>query len=326
MSLQRNTPEYDEDRMWYLLLLFGVPVATREQGMKEHFRTVQEECKTHGITIRKLLVHWGKSRDTNGRYVFRFSGCRRDDAAAVRFAESFLYAFSLVHGPIAERDHDSLILRIPPDIIKGRTAVLLDDLIRLEESREPDPLSVKRPRLTIGQTTITSRDRFEAAWRVCNVTYSNENLFEATRFLKTSFDNFYVWPGQISQVASDPEMGPITSSHQAKSEDALLNAFKAVEAIIGDPPKDEAKLFHKLRLIGVDPEEAVGYRGRRALHQVIRQMSRDRDKKAAHGSTRDRTIKAADLLDYQECAAWVVLSAIEKSRKESRKCSIFSSR
>jgi hypothetical protein len=323
MARRLDPKSMEESQVWYLLLLFGVPFPTFGEDPRDHFRTVREECEAVGVKVRRLFVHSDQSsqgRDTNGRYLFRFLRYKRDDQAAVRLAESFLYGLSLVHGPMTEPHHDSLVLRVPDSMVRERDEVLLDKLVKLEESRDPEDRALSFPCSTIGQLSMTTPDRFEAAWRIARVTFADEHLFEATRFLERSHENFYVYPGQIRQVASDPEMVPITSAHQTDFEDALQNAFKAVEAIIGDPPKDERKFFLKLRQIGLDPQEEVGYRTKTPLHQVIRDMNRERDKKSAHGSTRDRTIKAAELLDYQECSRCVVMAAIEAARGSSVFC------
>ncbi len=37
------------------------------------------------------------------------------------------------------------------------------------------------------------------------------------------------------------------------------DAFKAIEAVIGDPPRDDRKFFDKLKNIVIDPQEKVGY-------------------------------------------------------------------
>ena len=177
--------------------------------------------------------------------------------------------------------------------------------------------TISFPHPTMGQVSTTTVDRYEAAWRIARVTFGQESLFDATRFLKRSHDNFYVYPGQIQKVTSDLEVVPETSSQQTKFEDALQNAFKAVEAGIGDPTRDDRRFFMKLRQIGLDPQEEVGYKTRTALHRVIRDMNRARAKKSAHGNPRSRTIKAADLLNYQACSACVVMAVIEAARGSS---------
>ena len=108
------------------MLLLGVPFPTYGDDPTRHFRVVREECQAVGVMVRRLFVHWNQHRDQNGRYLFRFLHYRRDDRAAVRLAEAFLYGLSLIHGPMTEPDHDSLVLRVPDSLVMGRDEVSLD--------------------------------------------------------------------------------------------------------------------------------------------------------------------------------------------------------
>ena len=303
-----------ESCVGYILLYLGVPVSSRFDEVEEHLSIVRAECKPLGVKVRRLLVHWDSKKDTNGRYLFSFANHCRNDDKAVRLAEAFLYAVALVRGPMIEPDHDSLILRVPNSMVARRKAVTMTELFELEKSRAAQARMLAFPAITIGTVTHTAACVFEAAWRAVRITMQKEHLFEATRFHKKSLDNFCVAPGQISEVAGDPSMIPKTSSHQTNFEDALQNAFKAIEAVIGDPPKDDLKLRLKLKAIGIDPDEEVGYVNKTTIQQTIRDMNRARDKKAAHGSTKNRTIGAADLLHFQECSVYVVTLAIETAR------------
>jgi hypothetical protein len=98
---------------------------------------------------------------------------------------------------------------------------------------------------------------------------------------------------------------------QATWETALQNAFKAIEAIIGDPPKDDRKFDQLLRSIGLDPYEEVGFGENRSLREEIRFMNIARDKKAAHGSTLNRRLTVGEIHKYQACAGYVCQAAIE---------------
>jgi len=109
---------------------------------------------------------------------------------------------------------------------------------------------------------------------------------------------------------ASPELTAKTGFDQVRFESALQNAYKSIEAIIGDPPKNDNKFFSKLRAIGLNPHEEVGYDEKTELHQVIREMNFARDKKAAHGNTKQRTIFVKELMNYQECAAFVIIEAI----------------
>lgn len=302
-----------ENRVWYLMLFHSVPLNYGEDST-HHFRVASRECKKIGVIIRRLYVHWREKDDFNGRYLFRFRYYKRDDAAAIRFGESFLYALSLVGGASFMEYDDTLVLRVPDAIVSGRNNISIDDLVALEESRPVQDKMMAYPYAALGRVGHTASYRFEAAWRIASVTFNNQPLFEATRFIKRSHDFFYIYPGQIDEVISDPEMVAVTSSDQTLFEDALQNAFKAIEAVIGDPPKDDNKFFLKLRQIGLDPNEIVGFRNNKALHQVIRDMNAARDKKAAHGSTQNRSIYVNELLEFQTCSGLVVSAAIETAR------------
>lgn len=304
-----------EHRVWYLLLFHCVPLTLYDdENSSRHFKIVCRECKKVGVIVRRLYVHWPEKDDVNGRYLFRFRYYKRNDSAAIRFGESFLYGLSLVGGSNKHMEYeDSLVLRVPDSVVSGRDYVSLE-LVDFEESRFTEDRMVDYPNYTIGICGATTPDRFEAAWRIAPVTFRNNPLFEATRFIKRSFDCFDIFPGQLAEALSDQQMAALTSSDQTRFEDSLQNAFKAIEAIIGDPPKDDNKFFIKLRQIGLDPNEIVGYRNRKAIHKVIRDMNRARDKKAAHGSTKNRAIYVSELIEFQSCCALVIQAAIEAAR------------
>jgi hypothetical protein len=152
------------------------------------------------------------------------------------------------------------------------------------------------------------------AWRIAAVTFGDAALFDATRFLHRSYENFSVSPGGISEVLSDPDNPSKTGAVQNNFEDALHSAFKAIEAVIGDPPKDDRRFFAKLAELGLDPKEEAGYLEKMPFERMIRRMNEARDKRSAHGSTRNRRISAAELLDFQTCAETIVVTALEKAR------------
>jgi hypothetical protein len=280
-----------------------------------HIRVVGRELRTQlRITIQRIDLEDNSNSGGCGLYTFRFPRYARDDLAATRLAEAFVYGMSLVHGPVVEAHPDGLVLRVPDRIVRKGFPVRLDDLVTLEKSRPIEDHTLTYPLSTIGSISCTTPERHEAAWRLAVLTFCDPVLFDATRFLKRSYDNFYVFPGQLYEVLSEPEAVACNSSQQADFEEALHNAFKAIEAVVGDPPKDDRRFFHKLEAIGIDPLEEVGYGEKVALAVLIRRMNVARDKRSAHGSTRHRTIRVVELLDFQACAEAVVLAALEKAK------------
>jgi hypothetical protein len=134
-------------------------------------------------------------------------------------------------------------------------------------------------------------------------------------FLKTSQENFHVWTGQIDQAVEDAQVTAENVFQQSRLENALQDNFKAVEAIIGDPPKNDEKFFGKIKSFGIDPNMIFGLEDK-PIHQVIRDMNDARDKKAAHGSTQNRAITVGELLVFQNCARFMVLQACKSELGE----------
>jgi hypothetical protein len=207
------------------------------------------------IVVRRADV--GVEKDSIAHYLLRFPRYRRDDAAATRLAEGFVYGMSLACGPIVEDHPDSPVIRVPDNMVCGARIIQLEDLVALEQFRQFEDRSLDDPWATIGSAASTTPRRHETAWRIACVTFNNDALFDATRFLNRSHNNFCVSPGQIREVVADAEAVPRTASHQTNLEDALQNAFKAIEAVIGDPPRDDRKFFDKLKNIGIEPQTEV---------------------------------------------------------------------
>lgn len=80
---------------------------------------------------------------------------------------------------------------------------------------------------------------------------------------------------------------------------AQHNAFKTIAAVMGGSPKDVRRFFAKLEAIGVDPAEQVVYVHKSSISAVIRRMNDAHDKRSAQGSTRRRTIRPAELSEFQ---------------------------
>jgi hypothetical protein len=256
----------------------------------------------------RLLSKSGKG---DPRYVFRFPRYVRDDEKAVRVAESVLYSISLAHGPVLGEYEVPPVFRIPADLARDRQDLSSDTLIQVEEARTAEERITGLPWMTLTTATYMSRHTVETAWRIAPIIFENEDLYRAVVFLKASQDDFWVAPGQVGEVASNAELAATTGAEQTAMENALQNAFKAVEAVIGDPPTDDRKFFRKLRGIGLDPHEPVGYGTKAPVHSVIRAMSDARDKRAAHGSTPHRRLGAAEVLEYAACAQYLIWTAVE---------------
>ena len=299
----------DGDKVCYLLLHLAVP-SVFTPSLTKHLSIVKKAANSLGVKLSTITIDIENNRDTKPiRYLFRFPYYQRDDVLASRFAETILIIASVTFGVFLDDKDNVSFFRIPIDLIKNRKSVYLGELVQIEETRLwEDRITEFSPESLIGSTSQFSNDAVEMAWNLAPLLLKDDRYHRAFRFLKTSQENFFVWSGEIEDVIDKAQTTARNAFEQSRFENALQDSFKAVEAILGDPPKNDERFFRKIEAIGLNPNEIFGIE-ERPLHQVIRDMSEARDKKAAHGSTPNRAITIGELLEYQNCARLIVLQA-----------------
>jgi len=277
----------------------------------KHLSAAKKAAKAVGIQLSAISLEIGNKNPSLRRYLFHFPYFRRNDELASRFADTVLIVASITHGPFLDNGNDVSTFRIPMSLIGKRKKVQIRELFQLEESRPwEERIAEFSADSIIGSVAWFSDRAVEMAWSLTPLLLMNDKFLRAFRFLKTSQDNFYVWPRQIDDAVENAHLTAKNEFHQSRLENALQDSFKAIEAILGDPPKDDKKFFRKIEEIGLDPDKSFGLADK-SLYQVIRDMNEARDKKAAHGSTSNRHITVGELLDYQYCARLIVLQASE---------------
>jgi len=299
-----------EKKVEYLLLHLGVPSPQHPPSTK-HVSSSNRAANHMGIKLQRISLDYEKGSHTTHRYMFRFPYFRRDDKAAVWIAESVIYATNITCHPFGDPHEPAFVLPIPSAMSKDIANLTVRDLIDLEERRAPLLRSVEYPRLSIGAVTQMIDQCVSAAWTAAIALFDRECFHRAARFLKESQDEFYVWPGQYAAVLADEEASPQTGWERTRIENALLLAFKSAEALIGDPPKNDRKLKRKIGALGINPYEPIGHPTQMPLYKFIRKFSKDRDTVAAHGSLAAANIKTRDMFLYQDCARYLLMSAIE---------------
>lgn len=300
----------------YLLLHLGVPCARFPPPPRTDphaMSCAQAASERLDIKVCAVRMVWGEYAHASGlRYLFRFRRWRRDDRRATYIAESVMYAVSLVCGPAIPTEEPWLVYPVPRELARDRDTLTLDQLVAGGLTLDSDEVGLDFPDIVLPKAVYLPQPAVDAAWRITPVLAEHESLHRAAGFLKASQDEFYVWPGALPEAVGHDAWTARSGVEQTSFERALQEAFKAVEAVLGDPPSDDRRLFHRIRGIGLNPEEEAGYMHTRPLHQAIRDMNVARDKKAAHGSTTGRDITVGELLDYQSCARVVVRAGVEK--------------
>ena len=280
-------------------------------------RVARCACRTWGAALTLVVVKRQKGAPvTQGDYhwMLRFGRGRSDDSLANCLADSLDGLFHLVQGPHLP---DRIILyRVPKSIIQKGGLILVDDLLREDNQRDVEDRLEELDLLhAVGSICLLPETITEEIWRLLPSCHENK-IFRALTFLRTSYQEVYLSPGdRWHRPSSGP---PISAVDAASFESAFQNAYKAIEAIVGDPNKDDRRFENQIRAAGLDPSARIGWEEKASLFGKIRSMTVARDKRAAHGSTpRQQPIEIGELMDWQECARFVVYCAAQQVLRRS---------
>jgi hypothetical protein len=309
----------ERNRRWcYALLGLGL-----HGGMlTRHSRRVYSASRHRvSCTVRPLFFDKNPNRlDTrSGLYSFSFQALAADDELAQKLADAVYAGLAIQGVPLCSEP--PFVIKYPSRLVDGNRTCTPDLLLAwfaaATGSRDLDVMHVWQ---RIGMTTWLSHYTVAEVWRILPALLSPK-LFEGSQFLCASLTDFS-FPGDVeTEYLAVPGRRPASFCEQVRVEGAVLNAFKAIEAVIGDPPKSEEKLRGKLVNVGVDPDKQVGYAdaGLMPLINVVQRLQQYRDKQAAHGSTpmpRETTFR--QLNEFQCVADTIIWTAIDRFPGVSR--------
>jgi len=298
----------------YLIMGIGLPVITCPPA--PHEKSSRNAGKKLGCDISPVYLLRENSMLENdehsradGRYLLTFPDGVADDERARQIADALALSWTLLMGQVAPLEDLASIYRFPGDMVQEDRYVFIDALPAYDESL-PSEEQFPFPGLQVAAHYHIWEGQMMRVWELVPAVI-DEPMFGAARHLAASFREFYVFPGEVPEVLGQPGEMPDSANLLTRAENALVNAFKAVEALIGDLPSDDTKFFAKLRSVGVDPFQDVGNRISVPLHQRIRELNRARNKKGAHAKTSATPITYYELMDLQLCARLVVIRALE---------------
>jgi hypothetical protein len=272
-----------------------------------------------GVRLKKVFltekerIRESNHRDScNSRFIFFINDGIIDDNLAQRFADAVMSSLALVYDVAIEEIPRAI--RISEDAIKHSEFVRLRDI--LGSSGVGSELY-----FTIMRSTGVPSEVLDYVWFVVPVVFKNQSLVDATHFYRESIMQAWVADDDVPELMYDNSDLPSSQGEKVRVETAYQNAFKAIEAVIGEPPKDERRLRMRLVEAGIDPDETVGYGfyerygakpGKEKLIKKLIDMHHSRDKKAAHGRTGvPRTIGYCELKDKQALAQHILLRHID---------------
>ncbi len=311
-----------ETKRWaYLLTGLMYPIQLVSSNTEPTLAEVRGEINLEhiGVVLRRVFIT-EKDRITrrtryssnDARVVFSIREGIRDDNFAQKFADAFMGALALAVDVVMEVAFTSICL--------GEDTIKQGRFIRIQDIGGDIGSELN---FRVMNCMDVGSEVLDYVWHIVPCIVENESLMDASNFYRESIMRGWVTDDDVFVIMSDNSDTPASQEEMIYVETAYQNAFKAIEAVIGEPPKDERKLRMKLRKAGIDPDEMVGFElygmkpGKETILKKVTEMYQARDKKTAHGKTGEpRNIGYCELKDKQALARYLISSHIETKSKQ----------
>lgn len=262
--------------------------------------------------------HWGHGWEHgwgNGRFVVVGAP---DRAHAQDAADALVGLIDFFAGSLG---FEVALLPIPADWAERGYV----DVVDAEAVLNQDKLGFWKPGAVRAHASTTS-DAVLKALSYVDLTMRHDesapvHLYRAVQFLRASTADFTFLGDSVGEVLAEPDARPDSHADRTRLENSFHNAFKVIEALIGEPNRDENRRRRQLALIGVDPEQEIGLPGSEARNvERVQTLQNMRDRKSAHGrsSDKERILTYFDLMDAQFYANFLVMSALEHLAGQAR--------
>jgi hypothetical protein len=318
MSVLAPFDEFLHNGTLYLLLHLSDP--TLHEGGSRDFYSDAVDTMARATGFQIGYVSLDVKSQGSGRFVLSLPNAERDDFRALEAAQTIVYCHWATSGPLTRIDDPFFVLPIPPQCVKGGRIQweALESFVIGAMGNKDRATFIHMQLLLAGNLSAA---RSAAAWRLASVAFGDRRLKRAIRHLVDSQTDFYAYPGEIPELLEHAEYSGYRWWEWSQLEQALISAYSAVEALIGDPPRNGSKLRRKLHLEHhINPDMVF----RQLLHlegltvaQMVHHMQQARDTKAAHGSTPDGSLTLAELLEFQSLARSMIFAHAEHILGES---------
>jgi hypothetical protein len=262
-------------------------------GLGAHFETEQNPlpatlvtCSKPNIVLKVVRLAsqerlW--SHNERARILIELKGRqspRSRVATANRIVSAIGGLFAHVHHTAY---HDLAPYQIPRELVKG-TEVSEEKVEELEAhtGRNPYPAGIQ---VRLRSCVIIPEQLTATIFYLLPFVLQNETLFNACSFFRSCCSEFSFMDGVVREVLDEPKRGPENEIERLALENVVLQSFRIVEAIVGEPGKGAKRFREHLKAWGIDYNERVGFLGRRKhrLEDQIRWLQNARDSAAAHG-------------------------------------------
>ncbi len=261
-----------------------------------------------GVTLYPIVLQ------KNSMFAFKVQGGHADDGFAQQFADAAFVTLTLIFGPTF--DESPVALRIPASLLAHKRLSLKTLSAKQALTQPLDELTMLHK---FGKCVYVSPDVLTSVWKLLPLV-TKPPFFEAVHHYDVSVDEYCFLGDDIGEFSADVTSRPLPHRDAVRAQNAVENAFKAIEAVIGEPPKDDNKLRRKLKAIGLDPDrELVWWPGlaKECVLAKVRSLHSNRDKRAAHAKTGNRQpFTYYEIMDSQGLARVILLTALENEIKK----------
>lgn len=311
----------------YLLSQVGWPTEERhlfeddDDEIVTSWERAQALPQLIGITIQPLTIVLPMDKRPGKRELrvvsFQILDGVANDDYAQRFADATVATLILIHGQFIWFEPMPSALRIPAASVRSYPLDLrkvLGGQAVIEHYPELQPWEMKE---FFWNWAFVPDSTLANVWRLLPAAI-RDPFFSAVHYYLASVSEYCFMGDDIGEVLGNDPQTPFSQKDIVRAENALFNAFKAIEALIGEPPRDSAKLRRKLSEAGVHPDEIVGWQrghlgpGKEPIMEKIYRLYETRDKRAAHAKIpRKAALTLYEIMDAQGCARAVLLLALD---------------
>jgi hypothetical protein len=304
----------EEKRLYVITGLNSPFQGLNVSSIDKHIKKLVIDDRKVEVSIVSIIEHRKKYSNClnfsfEPRYLVRIENGLRDDNFAKSLVNSLMLALALSYDIVM--DENPLAIVVNESSYKDNT-IRVGDLL--------GDKGIDSPEYNALSTGIgVPEEVIEFIWDIVPTIMENQYLQESASFYAESIGKVWVADDDVFEIKMDNSDFPLSPFDKASIETAYQNAFKAIEAVIGEPPDDIRKLRIILQQAGINPDEIVGYNlydmspGKETIIKKIIDMQRNRDKKAAHGKTfkTGRDIGYCELKDKQTLSQYIILSNIK---------------
>lgn len=243
-----------------------------------------------------------------GRFELVLGDLRESELHARRIVGA-LDALFVVCTRIVSQDFE--VYRLPTRFVQ-KGAIRRHTLLRLEQIVRRYSPHVGAEHSLLWAIYVTEDATLKILFHLPAVLQAPE-LFDACHFFKEAFRDFTFLGDTVREVLSDPDRTAGTESDRVRLESLVHHAYRAVEALLGEPGKDRNRYRERMRRWGLDYGELVGFTGmpQAPLGERLYWLRDLRDVTAAHSRRKRRApLTLMEAMEAQELAYEVITTAV----------------